>query len=128
MKKSRFFIVATLAIILIIGISSCSNPSDDTKLVRDQTELEKITESKEDFATTKSYMGGSNQLDDITNENSALEQEDGMEHSSDTEGKDSRNITNTDGNQEVSSYNEKDNKIHDDEDPRKISNKELSNF
>ena len=48
MKKSKIFIVATLLVILLVGISACSNTSNNTTSIKNQSEPNNITESTDD--------------------------------------------------------------------------------
>ncbi|WP_040205909.1 lysozyme inhibitor LprI family protein [Neobacillus jeddahensis] len=48
MKKSKSFITTTLLVILLVGMSACSNTSDNTTSTKSQSEPDNISESKDD--------------------------------------------------------------------------------
>ena len=45
MKKSKSFIAATLLVILLVGMSACSNTTDNTTSIKNQSEPDNVSES-----------------------------------------------------------------------------------
>lgn len=84
MKKSKIFIVATLLVILLVGMSACSNSSDDATSINNQSGPDNTSESTVDTSqssdsstdsTVKSDNSGNNHSDgkSIENRNSQVE-------------------------------------------------------
>lgn len=53
MKNSKFFIIAILLVILIIGLSACGNSSDDKASINNQIEHDEMSESTDDTLSSE---------------------------------------------------------------------------
>ena len=93
MKKSKIFIVATLLVILWVGMSACSNTSDNTTSIKNQSEPENISESTDDSTqsndsstdgTMKSENSGNNNSDETSVQKSNSQVEVSLEEANTT--------------------------------------------
>ncbi|MBY0095686.1 hypothetical protein [Mesobacillus maritimus] len=62
MKKRKIFIVATIFFVLLIGMTACSKPSDETAVIKEGLESDSGSESTIDFSTDSTDKPHNNEL------------------------------------------------------------------
>jgi hypothetical protein len=100
MKKSNISILATLLVVLLVGMSACSKSSDDTALTKESSEPDNISESTNDLSTDSTV----NLHNMSNNESDSSKFDDKSE-----EGKSSQNSNKPDNNTSIKNQSEPDN-------------------
>ncbi|WP_251551504.1 lysozyme inhibitor LprI family protein [Neobacillus muris] len=73
MKKSKSFIVATLLVILLVGMSACSNTSDHSTSLKNQSDDDSISESTDDSTSSNDSYTDSTVKSDKSDNNNSVE-------------------------------------------------------
>lgn len=74
MKKSKFFIVASLLTVLLVGMSACSNSSDDDTSTKNQSKPDNTSQSTDDSSQSIGSSTDSTVKSDNSGENNDNEQ------------------------------------------------------
>ncbi|MEH6990905.1 hypothetical protein [Cytobacillus firmus] len=97
MKKSKLFIMATLLIVLVVGMTACSKSSDETALTKKELESDNRSESTNDSSTDRTVKPQSDELNSSKSNNK------------EEEGKPSQNFSKPDNDTSTKNQSKSDN-------------------
>ncbi|MFD1779105.1 hypothetical protein ACFSFW_10540 [Fredinandcohnia salidurans] len=70
MAKNKIFTVATLVVVLLVGISACSKPSDDASSINKGSESDNLSKSINDLSTDSTEKSHNNSINNTESSDS----------------------------------------------------------